>query len=341
MDFSSTLFAGEVQAAHTPQQVAAQVCDNLLDTWAHEAGLTERDVDHMPNYLRTGQRLGSGSFGSVELMYLYDADTTAPSQPLRWRRIAVKSISLYRYQSTGAALQLAAQTEREVQLSRRASPSAHVLAVEEAWIDRRTWSIQLQMDAGDESLETYVVRRHRFRMPADFLPSICAQTAEALRDLHAAGVVHRDVKPANFIVNVAADDARPPLVRLTDFGLSCALEDTARLAAANVGTGRFMAPETFVVGGGADLPTARDVWSLGVTLFVLATGFFPAFRFAWGNAWLIRPPCDAFGEPITDGVAAILRVVAGMLRYRYAERYSIDEVLCRFRDVAQHPGGGA
>jgi serine/threonine-protein kinase len=90
-----------------------------------------------------------------------------------------------------------------------------------------------------------------------------AQLLEALASLHASGIVHADVKPANLL---AAHDGS---LKLADFGLA----GRAGEARAAHGTPRYMAPERM---RGAALDPAGDVFSAGAVLFELVTGR-PAF----------------------------------------------------------------
>jgi serine/threonine-protein kinase len=97
--------------------------------------------------------------------------------------------------------------------------------------------------------------------------TIVTQIAEGIDAVHAAGIVHRDVKPSNVIIE--DDTGRPVLV---DFGLAAPSED--RVLAAAVGTPRYMAPEQ--TGRIATPVTARtDVYALGCTAFEMLTGHPP------------------------------------------------------------------
>ncbi|MFE6332152.1 protein kinase [Streptomyces sp. NPDC057798] len=93
---------------------------------------------------------------------------------------------------------------------------------------------------------------------------IGAALASALAHVHRAGVVHRDVKPANILL----DEAGVP--RLTDFGISRLLGTTAHtVTGALVGTAAYMAPEQ-VLGRGAG--PAADIYSLGLVLIECVKG---------------------------------------------------------------------
>lgn len=98
--------------------------------------------------------------------------------------------------------------------------------------------------------------------------ALCAQVARGLAAVHAVGVVHRDVKPENLLVDQDAT------VKIVDFGVA-ALTDglggggfTTR-AGVIVGTPHFMSPEQ---ARGAVVDARSDAWSLGATLYALLTG---------------------------------------------------------------------
>ncbi|MBT2421190.1 serine/threonine protein kinase [Streptomyces sp. ISL-22] len=96
------------------------------------------------------------------------------------------------------------------------------------------------------------------------------QVLAALRAAHAAGIQHRDVKPANILLRPDGNAV------LTDFGIA-AVQGTTGLTATGelVGSPEYMAPER--IRGHGDDPSA-DLWSLGVVLYVCAEGVSPLRR---------------------------------------------------------------
>jgi serine/threonine-protein kinase len=101
-------------------------------------------------------------------------------------------------------------------------------------------------------------------MPPEHVVSLLGQAAGALGAAHAAGIVHRDVKPANFLVTPDG------MLKITDFGVARArgashLTDTGTV----VGTPAYVAPE---VAEGREATPLSDIYSLGVVLYECLAG---------------------------------------------------------------------
>jgi serine/threonine-protein kinase len=120
-----------------------------------------------------------------------------------------------------------------------------------------------------ESLEDWLARPGRL---AAVLPALAA-TARALHAAHRAGVIHRDVKPANVFLVEGGDGALRP--KLLDFGIAKLVGDTAgpqTQAGTVLGTPYYLAPERAM---GKPLDPRADLYSLGVILYEVLTGNVP------------------------------------------------------------------
>jgi tRNA A-37 threonylcarbamoyl transferase component Bud32 len=120
------------------------------------------------------------------------------------------------------------------------------------------------------------LRTHVHELGGALAPALAVDVArqilEALAAVHAAGVVHRDVKPENVLV-AEVDDAGQLSVKLSDFGVSRLIDGrTLSRATGLIGTPRYMAPE---LGDGADPSPASDIYAVGVMLYELLTGRVP------------------------------------------------------------------
>jgi serine/threonine protein kinase len=155
------------------------------------------------------------------------------------------------------------------------------------------------------------------------------QVAEALAHAHAHGVLHRDVKPANLLLDSAGT------VWVTDFGLA-KLADAADLTASGdfVGTLRYTAPEC--LGGQAD--ARADVYSLGATLYELLTGRQP-FDAAERDRLVRQIAEQEPPRPRTlarhiprDLETVVLRALAKEQARRYASACDLADDLRRFLD---------
>ncbi|WP_210440549.1 serine/threonine-protein kinase [Nocardioides xinjiangensis] len=107
----------------------------------------------------------------------------------------------------------------------------------------------------------------RVRAPGPLEPAeaamLLAQTADALVEAHARGIVHRDVKPSNIMIAGGA-------AKLNDFGIARSADDPSLTQTGLVtGSPAYLAPE---VASGSSATPASDVWSLGATLYHAVTG---------------------------------------------------------------------
>jgi len=132
-------------------------------------------------------------------------------------------------------------------------------------------SILMSYDAGYISLYDYIQENHGSQSLGESTGIIDDLTA-GLRELHALGVAHNDIKPLNILTHPETEDTK-----YIDFGLSCLastclLEDT-------IGTEPYLAPEIFIHRYDFQPPArafdelkSADIWSLGLVIFELLTG---------------------------------------------------------------------
>lgn len=117
-----------------------------------------------------------------------------------------------------------------------------------------------------------------------------ADLAATLAYVHAQGVVHRDVKPANVLLDIPAVAGLPFAAKLTDFGIS-RLVDSTRLTmhGMTIGTANYLSPEQV---SSSDVGPPSDIYSLGLVLIECLTGelAYPGLGVEAALTRLHRPP---------------------------------------------------
>lgn len=167
---------------------------------------------------------------------------------------------------------------------------------------------------------------------------VLVQILRALEVAHAAGVVHRDLKPQNVLLREPVDADQTPRVRVADFGIAKVRGiDDGTLAGAFVGTPEYAAPEQFV---GATPTAATDLFASGALLVYLLTGK-RAFRFS-NRADVARCHQELVEQlpPRLPGgtraqVAALQELLEAMTRRDPRERPTVAEVTDRIEAMAR------
>lgn len=161
-----------------------------------------------------------------------------------------------------------------------------------------------------EWLSGHPLARHtsaEHRLADSIVLSIAARVARALDHAHQHGVVHRDIKPDNLLVDLATGQ-----VKIADFGVSRVEDTSATQTGTILGTPAYMAPEQLA---GAPASPLGDLYSLGVVIFELLTGRRPIEASSLGQ-WLRRisqEPATPLGELRQDLPPAVGQIVDRLL----------------------------
>ncbi|MFJ6671717.1 serine/threonine-protein kinase [Actinosynnema sp. NPDC091369] len=195
---------------------------------------------------RLTERIGTGGMGVV---------WRAEDQRLR-RVVAVKEL----LSRTGFDQESIDRAVREGRIAARLSHPNVIALYDVVEHDGHPWLIMEYLPS--RSLAT--VMTERGTLPADEVVRLGTQLANGLAAAHAAGVMHRDVKPGNVLVTEFGT------VKVTDFGTSRAADEaTVTASGMLVGTPAYLAPEV-ARGGKGEFPA--DVFALGATLYAALEG---------------------------------------------------------------------
>ena len=199
------------------------------------------------------------------------------------------------------------------------------------------------IDAGEEDGRPYIVFeyvegetlkdriRRLGRLPVDEAIAYAIEIARALGAAHGRGIVHRDVKPQNVLVDEEGS------AKVTDFGIARSMDDSGLTADGRVlGTTDYVSPEQAL---GHDVNGQSDIYSLGVVLYEMLTGDVPfhgenQVSVAMKHVREDLPDVSKRRPEVSAGLAAILdRMTDKDLRKRYPDALSLqadlEEALAR------------
>ncbi|MFF5298913.1 serine/threonine-protein kinase [Streptomyces sp. NPDC013161] len=259
---------------------------------------------------RLAESIGSGGMGRV---------WRAHDEVLH-RTVAIKELTAALYVSESDQPRLLARTRAEARAAARINHSAVVTVHDVLEHDGRPW-IVMELVEGN-SLADEVKEKGRLD-PAE-AARIGVWVVRALRAAHAAGVLHRDVKPGNVLLG---QDGR---VLLTDFGIAQIEGDsTITRTGEVVGSVDYLAPERV---RGADPGPSSDLWALGATLFTAVEGRSPFRRTSPLSTMQAVVEEDA-GEPRYAG--ALAPVIAALLNKDPALRPDADQAEQMLAEAAE------
>ena len=243
--------------------------------------------------------IGSGGMGIV--FKAFDTELNRP--------VAIKVLAPH-LAGNGAARQRFAREARAA----AAVVHEHVVAIHNVETDGTAPFLVMQFVAG-ESLQARIDRQGPLALTE--ILRIAHQTASGLAAAHAQGLVHRDVKPSNILLEQGVERAL-----LTDFGLARAADDASLTHTGYLpGTPHYMSPEQ---ARGDAVDGRSDLFSLGSVLYAACTGR-PPFR-ADTSFGVLRRITDTQPRPIREVNSDIpdwlARLIDKLLAKQSAERFA-------------------
>ncbi|GHG81651.1 serine/threonine-protein kinase [Streptomyces griseocarneus] len=268
------------------------------------------DPEYAGQY-RLERRLGSGGMGVVHL-----------ARSASGLRLAVKVV----HAEYAVDPEFRARFRQEVAAARRVSGAFTASVVDADPDSERPWMATLYVPG--PTLSERVKRNGPLR-PGE-VRRLAAGLAEALRDIHRAGLVHRDLKPSNVLL---AEDGP----KVIDFGISRPYDSELRTETGKlIGTPPFMAPEQFQ--RPREVGPAADVFALASLLVHAATGRGP---FESESPYIVAYQV-VHDEPDLTGVPAdLVPLIRACLAKEPADRPTPDAIMAMLPAVSEAGGGEA
>lgn len=244
--------ASQALADRKSRSVAVALVEDGYLTVEQVRALREEQKSHSIPVDIAGYRI-TGHLGNGGMSVVFKA-----IEPLTGREVAVKLMS--------------PRTEGRISTSRFMRETRAVIAVhhpnvircfDHGMVNRRPYQV-LEFMAGGDVKE--LLTRCGGHLPEVQALAIIRDCAQGLVAIHAAGLVHRDVKPSNIFLDGSG------LAKLADLGLARALESEEHLTLPGhrVGTPAYMSPEQ--ANGHPEVDARTDLYGLGATLYHLVTG---------------------------------------------------------------------
>ncbi len=246
---------------------------------------------------RVVEQVGVGGMATVYKAY----------QPSMDRYVAIKILPHYLSQDP----EFVKRFQREARAIAKLE-HAHILPVHDyGEYEGIAYIVMRYVEAG-----TLKDRMAQGQLPLDEIDRLIEQIGGALDYAHRLGVIHRDIKPGNVLLDTQGD------TYLSDFGLARMMEATQQLTASGVGVGTpaYMSPEQ---GQGVKVDHRSDIYSLGIILYEMVTGKVP-FEAETPMAVMIKHITDPLPLPRTvkpDVPEPVERVILKALAKDQAHRY--------------------
>jgi len=280
----------------------------------HDPGLAVETVSRTIAGYRLGEQIASGSFGAV-----YRAE-----QPSVGREVAIKVVRPELANDPDFVRRFEAEAQTVARLEH-----PHIVPLYDYWRDHGGAYLVMRWIRGG-SAEQKLVRDGPWLL--DDVARLVNEVGAALAVAHQSGVIHRDVKPANILIDETGNSY------LTDFGIAVDASADATLELGSAGSPLYVAPE-LLSGGSPSI--AADIYSLGIVLHELLTG-----RVPYGDSESVevlsqrktREPVPSVRGDRPELPEAVDAVIATATQREPGQRFaSMGELVLAFR----HAVGGA
>ncbi|XP_062506796.1 MAP/microtubule affinity-regulating kinase 4-like [Corticium candelabrum] len=211
-----------------------------------------KEVRCIGRYLLTGKTLGKGNFARVELA----------THTITHAKVAIKLIEIEKIREDYVRRNLL----REAQIMRRIR-HPNIIRLYETMKTNTLYCLVTEVAEGGELLAHVRNDYAEKRLSEPQARPFVRQLVSAIHHLHSEGIVHRDLKMENILL-----DKRKRNIKIVDFGLSNQ-HQPGELLATHCGSPEYAAPELFIPG--QNYGPEVDVWSLGVNMFAMLCGKLP------------------------------------------------------------------
>ena len=204
----------------------------------------------------------------------------------------------------------------------------HIVGIRDLVVDGSDLALVMDLVRGTD-LRSRLERERRLAPQAAV--AVAADVADGLAAAHAAGVVHRDVKPENVLLDSAAPPGpggAPPAL-LTDFGIARLVDSPRRTRATRIiGTPDYLAPEIIE---GLPPRASVDIYALATVLYELLAGFTP---FGGGHPGaVLRRHVTETVQPLPGLPEDLWQILAACLAKAPASRLTAGELGVRLREL--------
>jgi serine/threonine protein kinase len=199
----------------------------------------------------------------------------------------------------------------------------NIVSLRDHFLAYRTRFLVLDLCDG---ADLFRVLRVRGPLDESIVRAILGQVAEGVLYLHDSGVIHRDLKPGNVLVD------RSGRVRLTDFGLSKLLESEVPEGKA-VGTPSYMPPEQFRT---ADVGPPCDWYAIGCLIFEMLTAQILFTAANWTEMFDLKrrtKPSDRW--PVVDASPELRQIIRGAIEPKAKDRQLDLEAISRWSEKVE------